>query len=378
MSLPVLVPLLLAVTGAQPYDTSVPNDPRVEVWLDSNAELDRGDRARVYARSAQDGFLLVLHADAEGRVRVLYPIDPYMDDFVRGGETIEIRGRSDREAIFVDERAGSGVVLAAWSPDPFRFDAYVRGDHWDYRLITPVGANEDGEAALLDVVHRMADGRSFDYDVEPYVVGARSARTPIHVAVGLGSPWCWGCGGWPYHHRSGFHLSVRIGDPYWGPHFSYWRPYWLRPVYYDPYWYRSRWAWGHGWWGYDRWDWRDRRRGGVHIRYAWSSPCWNDPYCGRDPWRRARPGRASGTWLAGDSEWLGRGAPPLLDPSRSDTRSRFGGTRVTSPERSPNVDRVIAEPERPGIRDGTRTIARPERPASGGPLHELANAFRFR
>src|SRR5213594_875398 len=79
-------------------------------------QFDPGDRARVYVQSAQDGYLVVLHADPEGRIRVLFPLDPTDDDFVRGGKKFEVRGRSDRDAFQVEGDEGSGTVLAAVSP----------------------------------------------------------------------------------------------------------------------------------------------------------------------------------------------------------------------------------------------------------------------
>src|SRR5437867_9112085 len=109
-------------------------DPPVQVWLNHN-DYARGDRAKVYARVQQDGYLVVLRADADGRVRVLFPLDPGDDDFVRGRQTIEIRGRGDREAFTIDEREGTGVVLAGRSAAPLRFDEFVSGDHWDYRVL---------------------------------------------------------------------------------------------------------------------------------------------------------------------------------------------------------------------------------------------------
>src|SRR5216117_2632777 len=98
-------------------------------------QFDPGDRARVYVQSAQDGYLVVLHADAEGRVRVLFPLDPSDDAFVRGGKRFELRGRGDRDAFQVEGDEGSGTVLAAVAPDAFSFDGFVRNDHWDFRAL---------------------------------------------------------------------------------------------------------------------------------------------------------------------------------------------------------------------------------------------------
>src|SRR6266853_3426877 len=162
-----LLPLLLLLAAPAPSPavrTAVrSDDPPVKVWLDQD-NYRRGDKAHVNIKLGEDGYVVVLRADADGRVRVLFPLDPGDDAFVRGGETIEVRGRGDREAFYIDEREGSGLVLAARSATPFKFDPFVRGDHWDYRVLDARQAGDDKEAALLDMVQRMtAEGR-FDYD----------------------------------------------------------------------------------------------------------------------------------------------------------------------------------------------------------------------
>src|SRR5437016_2584706 len=165
MMLPLLLSLVVAAT----------DDPPVKVWLNHDNYFQRGDKARVNVKLADDGYLLVLRADAEGRVRVLFPLDPSNDNFVRGHETIEVRGRGDREAFFVDDREGSGLVLAARSTAPFKFDEFVRGDHWDYRVLDARQAGDDKEAALVDMVQRMTpDGRLDFEDVKLAVSAGRA------------------------------------------------------------------------------------------------------------------------------------------------------------------------------------------------------------
>jgi uncharacterized protein DUF4384 len=142
-------------------------------------QFTAGDHARVYVESAQDGYLVVLHADAEGRIRVLFPLDPTDDDFIRGGKKFEVRGRSDRDAFQIESNVGSGTVLAAVSPDAFKFDDYIRNDHWDFRALgAPSGAvRDDPLARLLDIVQKMSGdstgGSRFDYDYATYVVTSR-------------------------------------------------------------------------------------------------------------------------------------------------------------------------------------------------------------
>ena len=301
MTLPAMIPLVLASAGAVQYSDAAQPEPRVLVWLDADARYERGDHARTFVRAAYDGYLVVLHADADNRVRVLFPLDPVHDNFVRGAENLELRGRGDRDAFLIEERAGNGIVLAAWSPDPFRFQPFMRGDHWDYRVLTPE-QRDDPEAALLDVVHAMADGRPFDYDAVPYIVGRASdgGGSRLFVSVGARHGGCYNCVGVRYR-DPGFNVSFGFGydpwfrfsvssgrgwyDPYsWHPWYDpYWydpfyHPVWYRRVLYRPIvvvapWYRPiirhRWA-------YDPYHWVRGPRfvhGGVGIRARYGHGC---------------------------------------------------------------------------------------------------------
>src|SRR6266550_740711 len=116
-------------------------------------QFTSGDRARVYVQSAQDGYLVVLHADPDGRIRVLFPLDPRDDDFIRGGKRFEVRGRADRDAFQIEPDEGSGTVLAAVAKDPFTFDSFARNDHWDFRALGgPSTSSGAGRAALAMAV----------------------------------------------------------------------------------------------------------------------------------------------------------------------------------------------------------------------------------
>ncbi len=235
-----MLALLLSLLGsAPPSENAAParalnDDPPIKVWLNQDNYFQRGDRARVHVKVAEDGYLVVLRADAEGRVRVLFPLDPSDDAFVRGGRTLEIRGRGDREAFYIDEREGSGVVLAARAVAPFKFDEFVRGDHWDYRVLDAREAGGDKEAALLDIVQRMAPDGHFDYDVQKYFVESprayRDAYYPGYSSFGLHLGFGWG-GGWPYS-RFGFAYGYgSCFDPF------FYDPFFCGAAYYSPFFY---------------------------------------------------------------------------------------------------------------------------------------------
>src|SRR5437870_2706454 len=129
MVLALMVSLLASAPPDPAAEALRSDDPPIKVSLNQDNYFQRGDRARVKIRTAEDGYVVVVRSDAQGRVRVLFPLDPTDDDFVRGGRTIEVRGRGDREAFYVDDSDGSGVVLAARSATPFKFDEFVRGAH---------------------------------------------------------------------------------------------------------------------------------------------------------------------------------------------------------------------------------------------------------
>ncbi|HXV89732.1 MAG TPA: DUF4384 domain-containing protein, partial [Gemmatimonadales bacterium] len=230
-----LTALVLPLVLAPPPPAHVAaDDPPIRVSLNSDGQYWRGDRARVEVRAARDGYLVVLRADAAGRVRVLFPLDPGDDAFIRGRKTFEVRGRGSREAFFVDESEGTGLVLAAWSADPLRFDEFVQGDHWDYRSLGAGAVADDPEAGLLEIARRMAGAGSFEYDLVPYFVGG-VVTSPYdshggHFGV-YGCPGCAYGGGWGVS----FSIGFGWGYPYYRPFF--YSPFYYGPAYYDPFFY---------------------------------------------------------------------------------------------------------------------------------------------
>ena len=163
-----ILPLFLA--GSPAVIGGVPSgDPPVRLWISNDGRFLRGDQAKVRVRTKDDGYLLVLQVDPDGQLRVLFPQDPGDDNFVRGGERYEVKGRGGREAFDIDGTWGRGMVYAAVSRDQFRFHGYRLGDHWDYRALAPSRLPRDPESELTYLVRRMAEG-DFDYDVLTYDV----------------------------------------------------------------------------------------------------------------------------------------------------------------------------------------------------------------
>lgn len=238
-----LLPLLFSGASAQPV-AATRADPPIRLWISNDRRFLPGDGAKVQVRTENDGYLIVLHVDPEGRLRVLFPLDPDKDSFVRGDKKYEVRGRGGREA-FEADATGRGMVYSAVSRDPFRFDGFTLGDHWDYQALAPARLREDPEPELNDLVHRMAQS-SFDYDLLSYDVSGRSPYASDYSSRQYGSAydddWCSFSCGRPYFGHSPFGLSIGLfyGRPYrhyyYDPYFYAYSPLY-DPFFYDPYYY---------------------------------------------------------------------------------------------------------------------------------------------
>jgi hypothetical protein len=208
--------MLLASHGlAAPTATNraAASDPPIHVWFNSNGDYRYGERAKVYAKSADAGYLVVLRADVDGRVQVLFPVDPQDDQRVGAGKKYELKGRGGREAFVADDTIGHGTVLAAYSMTPFRFDQFEKDGYWDSAALSGQGLKDEQispETQLRDIVQRMQAPREhFDYDVASYVVAAppRYVRE-WYPGPYYGWPGWWGYGFGP-HVLGGFWVMPR-------------------------------------------------------------------------------------------------------------------------------------------------------------------------
>ena len=187
--------------------------PRVSVWLSQEDPYQQGDQARVYFKSDRDAYVTVIRIDTDGRMRVLFPIDPWEDNWARGGRTFEVLGRDRDEAFRVDDYPGVGYVFAIASSDQFSYDDIVRGDHWDYRAVSDGRVRGDPYVAVSDLADQIAREGDYDYDVASYDV-ERHYDYPRFV--------CYDC-----HSYASWH--------YWDPYSSYCSRF--RIVIYDDWYY---------------------------------------------------------------------------------------------------------------------------------------------
>lgn len=204
-----LLPLLLALAPVAAQD-----EPTVTVRINQD-QFEIGDRGRIYVRTARDGYLVILHADPQGRIRVLFPIDPGEDNFVRGDRQFELRGRSDREALQIDA-SGTGTIVAVFSLDAYTFDELTRNGHWDFLALggPDQSVKNDPLAGLLEIANNMARENPYDYDVATYVVASER-----YIADGYGGD---GHGHLGIHFGFGYYpfgFGFGYGYPYYAPYY---------------------------------------------------------------------------------------------------------------------------------------------------------------
>src|SRR5947208_16335388 len=92
-------------------------NPPIRIKLSDDVYL-RGERARVKVKTIENGYLLVVRADAQGRIRLLFPQQPGDAAAIRGGREVEIRGRGTRGAVTLDDAEASAKSLAAVPSQP--------------------------------------------------------------------------------------------------------------------------------------------------------------------------------------------------------------------------------------------------------------------
>ena len=238
-----LVPLLLITAGTLSPDppTTQGQDRAVQVSLDEGGDYYPGHDAQVDVRTKYDGFLLVLHLDPQGRLRVLFPLEPFDEAFVDGGGRYELVNRGGRGSFYVEDASGMGAVFAAHSDFPFHVNQFAEDHRWDYDALQ-ISPEVDVETALVDLVAKMSYDGWFEYDIveyevygdgyyagdgptyniypEPYSI---CCQTTASIFIGVGNYYPYG--GYPWYFTSyGYYPSYHHYRPHYVRRPSYGYP----------------------------------------------------------------------------------------------------------------------------------------------------------
>lgn len=182
--MPVTLGWLLIVSLAHPAPTPVPLQQqqlrrhsdaagRISVWTDREKPYQRGEGARIYFRTDEPGYVTVLRVDTDGRIRTLFPLEPWGGAKVPGGRTHEVSDTRNGAGSTIDDDPGIGYLFAISSPLPFQYADITRGDYWDFRVIDDGRIQGDPYVALADLAGRIAPRGDYQYDIAPYYVERR-------------------------------------------------------------------------------------------------------------------------------------------------------------------------------------------------------------
>lgn len=192
--------------------------PYIEVWTNHNEVYRRGDNIRVYFRTETESHVTIFRADTDGRVRVLFPLAPWDDNYARGDRRYEIRAHGRRHSFVVDDYPGQGYLFAIASRDPFDYHDVVVGDHWDYRQVANQGRiTGDPYVSLMGLIDLIIPPNyaDYSYDVLPYYVEQRYEypRFLCYECHAYASYSHWN----PYRYSCVRFRIVLFNDPYYYP-----------------------------------------------------------------------------------------------------------------------------------------------------------------
>jgi hypothetical protein len=212
-----------AVSASRPRPTHGAERPGIRIWTSHGEVYQRGERVRIYYRTERDAYVTILRVDTDGRIRVMYPHEPFEDNLSTGGHTYSVETSERGSAFYVDDDPGVGYIFAVASDDPFIYDQVASADHWDLHVMADGRIRGDPYSSLEELVQYMVPEGYVDFDTHllPYYVEHRYDY-PRFV--------CYDC-----HANVGFALW----NPYrlYCPRFTLWiytDPYYFYPSYWYP------------------------------------------------------------------------------------------------------------------------------------------------
>ena len=195
-------PFAFEIEGeGESYIVDPPIPPvEVDIWSDKGERsvYYPGEDIRVYFKLSRDAYVVVYDIDTEGRVKLLYPQDPYGYPMTEGRVTHRLPPVGSPWSYHVSGPTGIEYVAAVASTRPFDWDEYI------YEL----GGGGSFEAVSTDPqlgIERINQLIAPRYDGMPYYV---SDWTMFYVERRVPYPrfMCYDCH-WPWHQ-------------YWDPYYD--------------------------------------------------------------------------------------------------------------------------------------------------------------
>lgn len=171
------VSLLAApVSGQGEWGADGDFHPRITIRTDRGDLVRRSDPVAVFFETDEDGYVTLFRIDTDGRIRILFPSQPWDDNFAVGGRRYRVPhpyGSRGGSTFTVDDYPGVGYLVAVVSRDPYDFDPYVRNEHWEYRAVAHEGRiTGDPYVAADEIVEQLLPPgyTMYGIDILPYFV----------------------------------------------------------------------------------------------------------------------------------------------------------------------------------------------------------------
>ncbi len=175
-------------------------DLDVYVWPDRGVDgvYYAGDEIRIFFEVTRDCYVVLYDIDTRGRLHVLFPFDPWQDNFVQAGRVYELPGDWDDFSLTVDGPSGDEYIQAIASPYPLDlpdWPIYVNSAGM-YPTTCPDPVYRDFRAGpdrveYIRRINRKITHRHWDYcatDLARFYVHPRPVR-PYHSGYIHIDPW---------------------------------------------------------------------------------------------------------------------------------------------------------------------------------------------
>ncbi|MEW5701037.1 MAG: DUF4384 domain-containing protein [Candidatus Zixiibacteriota bacterium] len=176
----------------------VPNeDLQVWIWPDrgEGATYREGDPIAFYVEATRDCFLILYDIDTRGRLQMLFPADPWDDNFITAGESIRFPRPQDGYDWRVDGPAGTEYVQAIASEFPIPlpdWPVYLRSVNGGDGVCADPELRDfrcgDDRLGYMDIVNHKIAGRYWDWCAADLATFEVRPRRIHHVSV-VWDPW---------------------------------------------------------------------------------------------------------------------------------------------------------------------------------------------
>jgi len=187
-------------------------DLQIWIWPDrgEGAAYRDGDPISFYVETTRDCFLILYNIDTRGRLRILFPADPWDDNFVPAGESIRFPRPQDPYDWRVDGPSGVEYVQAIASEFPIPlpdWPIYLRSVNGDDAVCEDPELRDfsggDDRLAYIETVNHKVTGRFWDWCATDLATFYVQPRHHIQVTV------CWDP--WPDVYYGEIYIGWPIG-----------------------------------------------------------------------------------------------------------------------------------------------------------------------